>query len=203
MPDGSPPPGKVTYHSDGYVHHKVFPEKPGGYAEPLCYGPSLSDFQGFFSRSWNIIQKPVKMHISPAFEEGPADHITYLDVQNSEMGVKYTWFICAPEFPLGAWFEQAKHESANEVPMGRRSGTSSTRSQRRRSSSGQESSQSILPRMIPSPATAPATRMRSSGRRRRPTSTPTSGRPSSWSVTLSHSCSMRGQSDEASHGRKS
>ena len=43
---------------------------------------------------------------------------------------------------------------------------------------------------------------RLSGRRRRTTRTPTSGRQSNWSATLSHSCSMRDQFDEGSHVRR-
>jgi len=52
---------------------------------------------------------------------------------------------------------------------------------------GRVSSQSISPKPIPSPATAPATKTKSSGRKRRVTSTRTSGRRFSWSGTPSRS----------------
>ena len=97
------PSTKITYHNDGYVHHKPYRSGPLD-VRPICYGPPIRDFTGFFSGNVvSSIPRTLDGLQPPTFEDDarPIDHITYIDTRGSDVSLCYQWIMCEPGFPVG------------------------------------------------------------------------------------------------------
>ncbi len=90
-----------TYHKNGYMHVKEFPNTENANEVPRYYGPPLNDFKGFCTASVKSLPKEVGWLVSPEFDaENPVDNTVYINADGAKHGIAYQEFICEPGFPV-------------------------------------------------------------------------------------------------------
>lgn len=93
----------ITYHENGLLHLKRWPNTDRQSTRDICYGPPLNRLQGFV---WLETLTPLNDSIFPhshalPYNKGEYDSIIYIDIQGGEYGREYAGFICEAGFPVG------------------------------------------------------------------------------------------------------
>lgn len=82
----------ITYHEDGYVHHKRVSPDGDISRVPMVQGPPIDEFSGFFGAHTFMIPKRPESDdprfswgsTKPSFSFSQKDAIVYIDVRNAE-----------------------------------------------------------------------------------------------------------------------